>query len=162
MLPHLAPNLSLSGITNDEAEAKRKLLQQQVDVVAVAPPNAYQTIRNSEQAIFTLYHNEIDPFQVDYVNVFGKVYVDEVNRRILQDYHEKRSERSLDGAGQAASRPEPAPPLSARPGSVMTSTAAREHQRELNKQRGRVGPDGGRQRRFARQCSGYYRTGQRR
>ncbi len=79
----LGPQLIYEGVTDNQNEALQKLRTNQVDLVAVAPPDAYQTIRNNQQATFILYHNEIDPLQVQYVQYFGQVYVDEVNRRVL-------------------------------------------------------------------------------
>ena len=79
----LGPQLVYEGVTSNEAEALQKLRNGQVDLVAVTPPNAYQTIRDNQPAVFILYHHEIDPFQVDYVKYFGQVYIDEVNRRVL-------------------------------------------------------------------------------
>lgn len=127
----LGPQLIFAGTTHDEAEAKQQLYQQQVDVVAVAPPNAFQTIRNSQQAIFTLYHNEIDPFQVDYVNVFGQVYVDEVNRRILQTVTQQ-------GQTEASTVQDRLQAARTSAGAIRQalerndSATARQHQRELN------------------------------
>jgi ABC-2 type transport system permease protein len=80
----LGPQLLFMGVTEDEAQALDRLRRREVDVVAVAPPNPYQTIRNNQQVVLTLYHNEIDPYQIEYIKVFGQVYVDEVNRRILK------------------------------------------------------------------------------
>ena len=80
----LGEQLVFAGVTSDQDEALAKLRNHQVDVVAVIPPDAYETIRSSQQAVITLYHYEIDPFTVDYVNVFGQVYVDEINRRLLE------------------------------------------------------------------------------
>ncbi len=85
----LGEQLIFVGVTEDLKEAVDRLARNQVDVVAVVPPDAYQTIRESQQAIITLYHYEIDPFQVDYVVIFGRVYVDEINRRILQTLAEE-------------------------------------------------------------------------
>ena len=79
----LGPQLIYAGVTSDKQAALEKLRTGQVDLVAVAPVNAYETIRSSKQAVFTLYHHEIDPFQVDYIKYFGQVYIDEVNRRVL-------------------------------------------------------------------------------
>ncbi len=79
----LGPQLIYEGVTPDETLALQRLRRGEVDVVAVAPPDAAEKIRNSEQAVFTLYHREIDPFQVDYVGYFGQIYTDEVNRRVL-------------------------------------------------------------------------------
>ena len=80
----LGPQLIYEGTTSDEAAARESLRKGQVDLVAVVPANAYETIRNNQRALFVLYHHEIDPFQVDYVRVFGRVYVEEVNRRVLR------------------------------------------------------------------------------
>jgi ABC-2 type transport system permease protein len=81
--PSLGPQLIFVGVTGNETAAKQKLRNGEVDLVFVVPSNAYETIRNNQQAIFTVYHHEIDPFQVDYIKVFGRVYVDEINRRLL-------------------------------------------------------------------------------
>ena len=96
----LGPQLIYEGVTSDEAEAKRQLSRRQVDVVAVIPADALERIRNSEQATLTLYHNEVDPFQVDYINVFGRVYSDEVNRRLLHDLiqQEQGDAAGIEGA----------------------------------------------------------------
>ena len=81
----LGPQLMYEGVTDDGNAALERLQRGEVDVVAVAPENAIETIRENQQAVFVLYHREIDPFQVDYVNYFGQVYVDEVNRRVLRE-----------------------------------------------------------------------------
>jgi ABC-2 type transport system permease protein len=81
----LGPQLIYEGITNDRAAAERRLRGSEVDLVIVVPENAEETIRNNEQAVFTLLHNEIDPLQAGYVDYFGQIYVGEVNRRIVQD-----------------------------------------------------------------------------
>ena len=83
--PTLGPQLIYEGVTPDGVAALDLLARGEVDVVALAPENAYEQIRNNEQATFILYHYEIDPFKVDYINYFGQAYVDEVNRRVLQE-----------------------------------------------------------------------------
>jgi ABC-2 type transport system permease protein len=80
----LGPQLIFMGITEDEAQARERLLRNEVDVVVLAPPDAYQTVEQNNQAVFTLIHNEIDPNKANYIQYFGQVYVDEVNRRVLQ------------------------------------------------------------------------------
>jgi ABC-2 type transport system permease protein len=80
----LGPQLIYAGTISSETEARNRLLAGNVDVVIVVPPNADQALANNQQATFTLLHNEIDPQQVDYVKYFGQVYIDEVNRRVLQ------------------------------------------------------------------------------
>ncbi|MBI5033177.1 MAG: ABC transporter permease [Chloroflexi bacterium] len=79
----LGPQLVFTGITSDLEAAKRRLQRNEVDVVVVAPNNPSQTIENSQQAVFTLYHREIDPTEINYVELFGQVYIGEVNRRVL-------------------------------------------------------------------------------
>jgi ABC-2 type transport system permease protein len=79
----LGPQLVFMGVTSDPAEATERLLRNEIDLIAVIPSDAYELIRNSEPATFELRHDEIDPFQVDYINIFGQVYADEINRRIL-------------------------------------------------------------------------------
>jgi ABC-2 type transport system permease protein len=81
----LGEQLVFMGVTHDGPLALELLNRGEVDVVAVTPADASETIQNNQQAVFILYHREIDPFQVDYVNYFGQVYVDEVNRRVLRE-----------------------------------------------------------------------------
>ena len=80
----LGPQLNYLGIETSLKDAQDELKQGQADLVVEVPFDAYDTIRDNKQAIFTLYHNEIDPLQADYIAVFGRVYIDEVNRRILR------------------------------------------------------------------------------
>jgi ABC-2 type transport system permease protein len=80
----LGPQLLFMGVTSDEQEARNRLRRGEVDLVVITPADAYETIQASEQAQFILLHDELDPFQQDYVRVFGQVYTDEVNRRIMQ------------------------------------------------------------------------------
>lgn len=89
LAPSLGPQLIFAGITHDSAEAKLKLLRGETDLVVVIPPNAEETIKQNQQITLSLYHDEIDPFQVDYVRYFGEVYVGEVNRRVLQTVTEE-------------------------------------------------------------------------
>lgn len=85
----LGPQLIYIGTTDDLADALKQLQRDEVDLVAQAPEKPFEKIRNNEQAIFTLYHREIDPFQVDYLRYFGQIYIDEVNRRVLTNITEE-------------------------------------------------------------------------
>jgi ABC-2 type transport system permease protein len=80
----LGPQLVFVGIAETKSDGLQRLLDGAVDVVVVAPDRFYETIRVGQQAVFELYHNEIDPFQITYVEGFGNVYVSEVNRRVLR------------------------------------------------------------------------------
>ena len=55
-----------------------------VDLVAVAPQDVEQTILSNRQAVFTIYQNQIDPYQANWAQYYAYVYVSEVNRKILQ------------------------------------------------------------------------------
>jgi ABC-2 type transport system permease protein len=79
----ISPLLQYAGTSDSLAEAQAELRQGDVDMVVVLPEDPVQTVRNSEQAVFELYHNEIDPFQIDYIEAFARIYIDEVNRRVL-------------------------------------------------------------------------------
>lgn len=92
---NLGPQLDFVDIITERDEAERMLQADQVDLVVVVPFKAYETIRGNNQAIFTLIHNEIDPLQADYVRVFGRVYIDEVNRRVLRDITERSQNQAL-------------------------------------------------------------------
>ncbi len=83
--PSISPQLVYLGMTADEDGARRMLRNNQVDMLVVVPENAYETIRNNQQAAFEIYHNEIDPAQVSYIEYLGQIYVQEVNRRVLTD-----------------------------------------------------------------------------
>lgn len=78
------PSLIYAGMTDNERQALDQLRAGAVDVVAVAPSDPLAKIRNSEQAQFTLFHNEIDPMQAAYVNYFGITMINEVNNLVLQ------------------------------------------------------------------------------
>ena len=80
----LGEQLIYSGVTDNLETAQAMLQRGEVDLITVVPSNAYETVRENQQVVIALYHREIDPFQIDYVNVFGRVYVDEINRRILR------------------------------------------------------------------------------
>jgi ABC-2 type transport system permease protein len=71
-------------IENDKEKALAKLALHQNDLVIVVPDVPFETIQNNQQAEFLVYHNEIDPFQVGYIQSQAAIFVDEVNRQILQ------------------------------------------------------------------------------
>ncbi len=126
----LGPQLIFMGVTGDQAWATRKLSRREVDVVAVVPPNADELIRNNEQAVFELKHYEIDPFQIDYVNIFGRVYADAINRRILRAITERgqREAATIEDALQAARQSTTGLREAVR---IKDEIAARRHQQGL-------------------------------
>jgi ABC-2 type transport system permease protein len=91
----LGPQLAFAGITNSEADARSQLRRGQVDIIVLTPSDAFEQVRNNEQAIFQIYHNEINPVQDNYIRFVGRIYVEEVNRRVLQSITQEGQEESL-------------------------------------------------------------------
>ncbi len=92
----LGPQLDFRGVVQNEGEAISQLNRGVVDTVVIVPGQVEQKIRNSEQPIVQLFHREIDPFQVSYVQYVAQIYVDELNRRVLRSIAE-------EGQAEAAS-----------------------------------------------------------
>lgn len=91
----LGPQLAYGGITDSEVVARTRLRSGQVDIIVLTPTDASEKIRNNEQAIFRIFHNEINPIQDNYIRFVGRIYVEEVNRRVLQTI-------TLEGQEEAA------------------------------------------------------------
>jgi ABC-2 type transport system permease protein len=94
--PTISPQLVYVGLISDEIEARRLLGNGRVDMVVVAPEDAYETIQNDQQAVFQVYHNEIDPTQIGYLEYLGQIYVEEVNRRVLSSIAEQGQQEASD------------------------------------------------------------------
>ncbi|HXQ39538.1 MAG TPA: hypothetical protein VN843_36405, partial [Anaerolineales bacterium] len=77
------------GIETDERLALAKLGLNQTDLVIVLPDAPFETIQNNQQAILEVFHNEVDPLQIGYIQTIAHIYVSEVNRRILQTVTEQ-------------------------------------------------------------------------
>ncbi len=80
----LGPSLDYQGILHDLSEALSLLRAGEVDLVVISPEDPQETIQAGEHAVFTIYHNEIDPGQAEYVQYFSEIYIGEVNRRVLR------------------------------------------------------------------------------
>lgn len=128
--PSISPQLIYMGMTQDEGGAQQRLKNGQVDMLVVVPNNAYQTIRRNKQAAFTIFHNEIDPAQVSYIEYLGQIYVDEVNRRVLSSVAQQGQQDagSVRGEVQAARQSASAMRQSLEAGNVEE---ARGHQTQM-------------------------------
>jgi ABC-2 type transport system permease protein len=71
-------------IETDKELALAKLALNQTDLVIIIPDVPFETIKNNQQAEFLVYHNEVDPIQIGYIQSVARILVDEVNRQILQ------------------------------------------------------------------------------
>lgn len=79
----MGKEISFAGLSSDKADALGRLARGEVDLVIVAPQNAYNTVVSNQQAVFTIYYNDIDPIQVSYIQYIGVLFVDVVNRAVL-------------------------------------------------------------------------------
>ena len=84
-----SPAVASQDVETDKELALAKLALNQTDLVIVIPPNPMETVESNQQAVFTIYHNEVDPFQIAYINSVARIYVDDVNRRLLQEVTEQ-------------------------------------------------------------------------
>jgi ABC-2 type transport system permease protein len=90
----IGPAIIYEGIIPDRNVALSKLAKNQVDIVIIVPDDPMTIIRNNQQAQLEMYHNEIDPIQVDYVKQVGRLYVDAVNKRVLQSVTAQNQEEA--------------------------------------------------------------------
>jgi ABC-2 type transport system permease protein len=96
----MGPQLIYAGIVSDQQAALQALRQGRVDLVVQVPSNAMQSIQDGKQVVISLYHDEIDPQQVGYIQLFGNVYVNELNHRVLS----KMVEQGQQNAGNVQSQ----------------------------------------------------------
>ncbi|HMB22924.1 MAG TPA: ABC transporter permease [Anaerolineales bacterium] len=89
-----SPSIVNQGVENNKELALAKLALNQTDLVILIPKDALETVRRDEQAQFVIYHNEVDPFQVGYIQSVARIYVDEVNRRLLQSVAQEGQENA--------------------------------------------------------------------
>lgn len=85
----IVKQLVYEGMTSDKELAEAKLRSDEVDVVVAAPNNIYETVRSNQQAVFTIYHDEIDPIRARYARAFADLFVNRINQRILQVFAEE-------------------------------------------------------------------------
>lgn len=76
-------------IESDKEPALAKLANDQTDMVIIVPDVPLETIQKNQQAEFLIYHDEIDPFQIAYINSVARILVDEINRQFLQSVVEQ-------------------------------------------------------------------------
>jgi ABC-2 type transport system permease protein len=74
---------------SDKEQALAKLALNQTDMVIVVPDVPWETIQSNQQAEFLVYHNEVDPFQVGYIQSVARAYVDEINSQFLRSMVEQ-------------------------------------------------------------------------
>lgn len=80
----LGTGIKLAQVTSDETSARRRLADDQVDLVIVVPPDAADQVRANEQATIEIYHSKIDPFEREFVGLAATSAVEELNRALLR------------------------------------------------------------------------------
>src|SRR5215208_4475657 len=88
------PAIADQNVENNKELALAQLALNQTDLVILIPKDPMATIQNNQQAKFVVYHNEVDPFQIAYINSVARIYTDEINRRVLQNVTEQGQENA--------------------------------------------------------------------
>ena len=127
-------------IETDKALALEKLAHNQTDMVIVIPDAPLKTIQNNQQAEFLVYHNEIDPFQIAYIQSVARIYVDEINRQFLQSMvdQEKGDSKALQDNLEAAIIKTQAIRKAIPPGDVTTATQVAGLEKDLTGLHGKL------------------------
>jgi ABC-2 type transport system permease protein len=77
--------LEIEGVSEDRSGALARLRDRDLDLVIVFPEEVVETVEAGEQAVITLYHNQIDPLESQAIALFNRSAVDEINNRLLED-----------------------------------------------------------------------------
>src|SRR5512138_299006 len=127
------PSIVNQGVETSKDAAIAKLARNQTDIVILIPANAMASVRQNKQAQFVIYHNEVDPFQVGYIQSVARIYVDEVNRRLLQSVAEQGQQNAgslqtdLENALEKTKRLKQAVP----PGDTSTASEVDDLEKDL-------------------------------
>ena len=81
----LGGGVTLERVVNNQAEARRALLDGQIDLVIVLPDDPEAQVQAGEQADIRVYHTQIDPFERTFVELAVNSAVEELNRAILRE-----------------------------------------------------------------------------
>ena len=81
---YLGDSVNLVQVTDDVNAARQQLLQQQIDLLVVAPENVEQNFLNGQQSAIGIEYNELDPVRDNYARFVAYRQVQELNRAIVQ------------------------------------------------------------------------------
>ncbi|MDX1447505.1 MAG: ABC transporter permease [Acidimicrobiia bacterium] len=81
----LQPFIEVVGISQDAEAATRRLIDREIDLVVIAPSDAFETIRAGEHATIEVLHTRLDPFDQANIAVFSRTSIDELNRALLAE-----------------------------------------------------------------------------
>jgi ABC-2 type transport system permease protein len=77
------PGVKVVEVTKNASGALSALKNRVVDLVMVVPDNAFQKIEQNQQAVFSFYHDEIDPYEVAYMRIITRQITEETNRALM-------------------------------------------------------------------------------
>ncbi|MEJ2011683.1 MAG: ABC transporter permease [Anaerolineales bacterium] len=80
----ITPQLVLEGVDSELDQALSLLRAGRLDLVVSVPDDPAQTLRENQQATVTFYFNEIDPQLTGYMPFFARIFIDEMNRRLVE------------------------------------------------------------------------------
>lgn len=75
--------LVVEGVVEDEDAALTQLRRGDVELVIVFPDEPQSQIRDGEQAVVEMYHDQIDPVETRAVVIYNRLAVNELNRQLL-------------------------------------------------------------------------------
>ncbi|HUP14609.1 MAG TPA: hypothetical protein VM848_00925 [Acidimicrobiia bacterium] len=81
----LCQRIALTEMTDNESAARDRIAAGDADVLVVVPANAAELVRANQQAPIEIYHNQIDPFESSFIEIFADSAVDEINQAILEE-----------------------------------------------------------------------------
>lgn len=77
-------HMTIAGTVRTREEAVVWLRSGAADVAVIVPDRPIETIRAGERAIFTVLHDQLDPFEQATISLISRTTIDLVNRRILE------------------------------------------------------------------------------
>jgi ABC-2 type transport system permease protein len=92
--------LVVTEVTADRKAAEQQLVNQQVDVVVIAPGDAEEQFKAGEQSVIDVEVNVVDPVQAAYAAFVVQLLASEVNREIITRVAEEGQAYAV-GAGEA-------------------------------------------------------------
>ena len=80
---NLGPSFEVLGITSNIEDAQARLSRGEADIVEVMPADVDQLFGRTQQSPITVYYNEIDPLQEQWIQYLSYVQVKELNSALL-------------------------------------------------------------------------------
>jgi ABC-2 type transport system permease protein len=114
--PYLGDSVNLVQVSDNVDAARQQLLQQQIDLLVVAPQNVEQNFTSGQQSVIGIEYNELDPIRDNYARFVAYRQVQELNRAIIQQAVGQGMQYVVQSGGQ--------PPVQIPPEVVAAPTRA--------------------------------------